>query len=159
MKQIQIPQSKDQDKSKPFERKVVPQISFNKSKLVGLDGKLQQIKICNYQADFKDQIDQVLQLYSDDELKYSDQLVLYVMQEVEKFILKPKSGESKKQLVIECCKKYFNDDPQLVEMVINLVFKKLSQIKLIKRQGYKLLRFFSKISSRISPKEKPPNSS
>ena len=67
------------------------------------------------------------------------------MNEVEKFILKPKAGEAKKRLVIEVCKQYFNDDEELVLMIINLVFEKLSQVKFFKRQGLKFLRFFSKI--------------
>jgi hypothetical protein len=49
-------------------------------------------------------------------------------------------------LVIEACKKYFNDDEDLVVMVINLVFQHLKQIKFSKRQVYKLLRFFQKYS-------------
>ena len=144
MKKIQInqpvnnaidPIQQPKEKAKPFERKVIPQISFNKSKLAGLDDKMQKMKICNYQSDFLDQIEQVLSLYSEDELKYNDKLILFVMEEVEKFILKPKAGNAKKQLVIEACKKYFNDDADLVIMVINLVFKKLSQIKYFKRHS------------------------
>ena len=79
------------------------------------------------------------------ELKYNDRFVLFVMDEVEKFILKSKSGKAKKDLVIEICKKYFNDDPTLVELVIKLVFKELSQVQFIKRQGLKLVRFFLKV--------------
>ena len=45
--------------------------------------------------------------------------------EAENFILKPKSDESKKQLAIEVHVKGI----LMVEMVINLVFKKLKQIK------------------------------
>ena len=36
--------------------------------------------------------------------------VLFVMQEVERFILKKKSGENKKDLAIQVCQKYFNND-------------------------------------------------
>jgi hypothetical protein len=71
--------------------------------------------------------------------------VAFVMHEVERFVLKPKQGVAKRSLVIDCCKKYFNDDPELVSVVIDLLFKELKQIKFIKRQGLKVCRVFFKI--------------
>jgi len=127
-----------------FEKKNIPLIKFNTKNLVGLEEKLQKLKLCNYQSDFLQEIQIILNLYSNEELKYNAKFVLYVMQEVEKFLLKPKAGQSKKELVIECVKPYFNNDSALVEMVIDLVFEKLPQIKFWKRQGYKLVRFFLK---------------
>lgn len=131
--------------AKLFEKKAIPIIQFNTKNLEGLETKLQNIKICNYQSDFVTEIQKILNLYSDDELKYNHKFVLFVMQEVERFILKKKSGENKKDLVIQVCQKYFNNDPDLVEMVIDLVFEKLSQVKFFKRQGLKLMRFFLKV--------------
>jgi hypothetical protein len=135
----------DSEQIIPFERKQIPQIAFNTKKLDGLDQKLQNIKICNYSSDFLDEINKVLNLYDDSELKYNDKLVLFVMNEVEKFILKPKSGKNKEKLVVESVKKYFNNDDDLVKLVIKLVFKELSQVKFLKRQGLKILRFFLKV--------------
>lgn len=128
-----------------FKKREVPKVMFNTKKLNGLEDRLQSIKICNYQSEFLCEIQKVLDLYSNSELHYNTEFVLFVMNEVERFILKAKSGESKKRLVIEACKSYFNDDEDLVVMVINLVFRKLKQVKFIKRQGLKLLRFFLKI--------------
>lgn len=156
MKKLQILQPVNQPKPEEFieseempksvfERKEIPLINFNTKNLFGLEEKLQKLKLCNYQSDFLKEIQIILNLYSTDELKYNAKFVLYVMQEVEKFLLKPKAGQSKKELVIECVKPYFNNDPALVEMVIELVFEKLTQIKFFKRQGYKLLRFFLKV--------------
>lgn len=135
----------ESDQSQLFEKKSVPIIQFNTKNLEGLETKLQNLKICNYQSDFVTEIQKILNLYSDDELKYNHKFVLFVMQEVEKFILKKKSGESKKALVIQVCQKYFNNDSDLVEMVIDLVFEKLSQVKFFKRQGLKLMKFFLKV--------------
>lgn len=141
-----IPKQEIEEQPKSiFKKKDVPKVMFNTRKLKGLENKLQSIKICNYQYEFLNEIQKVLDLYSHDELHYNTEFVLFVMNEVERFLLKAKSGESKKQLVIEACKSYFNDDADLVVMVINLVFKKLKQVKFIKRQGLKLLRFFLKI--------------
>lgn len=64
--------------------------------LDGLSDGLQQMKINNHSRDFLDQIEQILSLYDESELHYSDKLVLYVMAEVEKFVLKPRSGPQKK---------------------------------------------------------------
>lgn len=143
--QSRIEESKDADDSKLvsiFEKKDIPVINFNTKDLIGLEEKLQKLKLCNYQSDFLQDIQIILKLYSHEELKYNAKFVLYVMKEVEKFLLKPKAGESKKQLVIECVKPYFNNDSALVEMVIDLVFKDLPQIKFWKRQIFKLARFF-----------------
>ena len=128
-----------------FEKKDIPTINFNTNNLDGLNEKLQNLKICNYQSDFLNEIQKVLNLYDNSELKYNDNLVLFVMNEVENFILKPKSGKAKEKLVIESVKKYFNDDEELVQLVIKLVFNKLSQVKFWKRQSLKFLRFFLKV--------------
>lgn len=127
-----------------FEKKAVPTIQFNTKNLEGLETKLQNMKICNYQNDFVVEIQKILDLYSEDELKFNYKFVLFVMQEVEKFILKKKSGAQKRALVVEVCRKYFYNDPDLVIMVIEIVFNKLSQVKFFKRQGLKLMRFFLK---------------
>jgi len=128
-----------------FQKKEIPIIKVDINGLQGLDDKLKKIKLCNYQCDFVTEIQKVLNLYDESELKYNDKLVLFVMQEVENFLLKAKCGESKKELVSSICKIYFNNEIDLVEMVINLVFHKLSQVKFIKRQCFKILRFFLKV--------------
>jgi hypothetical protein len=133
--------------------KPLPLIRFN-SKLDGLDEKILSMKLRNYSKDFKDNLEAVLELYPDDQLKYSSSLVAFVMHEVERFLLKPKQGNTKKSLVIDCCKKYFNGDEELVSVVIDLLFKDLKQIRFIKRQGLKLLRFFSNLKARASSHNK-----
>lgn len=139
MKKIQSIQSAQIEPSKE-----IPKLNVNIQGLEGLETKLKLSKLGNYKNKFIGEIQNVLSLYEDDELKYNYQFVEFIMCEVEKFILKKKAGETKKQIVIEICKKYFNNDEKLVEMVINLVFHKLPQIKFLKRQGLKLMRFFLK---------------
>jgi hypothetical protein len=128
----------------PFIKRNVHQINF-KYKLNGLDDKLREMKISNSQSEFLNQIQQILSLYEDNDLKYSHELVLFVMNEVERFILKSKSGDSKKKLTIECCKKYFDNNVEILEVIINLLFPKVKQVKFIKRQGLKILKFFLKV--------------
>lgn len=145
MKKIQLNASPPRDETHSFSKRDVPQLHVNIHGLDGLENKLKSIKLGNYQSEFLEEIKKVLSLYEEDELKYNYQFVEFVMQEVERFILKKKSGQAKKDLVIEICKKYFNDDAKLVEMVIELVFHKLPQIKFFKRQGLKLIRYFLKV--------------
>ena len=115
------------------------------SKLEGLDEKVLSLKLRKYSDDFKNSLDQVLNLYPLEQLKYSSHLVAFVMHEVERFILKPKAGESKRKLVISCVKKYFDDNDDMVNVVIDLLFKDLKQIKFIGRQILKIARFFLKV--------------
>ena len=135
--------------SERFERKEVPTIRFNVGGLMDLELKIKSLKLANYQAEFKEEMDKVLSLYIDEELKYSYPLVLFVMEEAEKFILKAKSGGAKRSLVCEVCKKYFNDDEKLVGVIIDLLFKDLAQVKFVKRQAYKILRFFLKSKVKV----------
>jgi hypothetical protein len=143
MKKIQSIQSAPNEPIKE-----IPRLNVDINGLEGLETKLKLLKLDNYKSKFIGEIQNVLSLYEDDELKYNYQFVEFIMCEVEKFILKKKSGQTKKQIVIEICKKYFNNDEKLVEMVINLVFHKLPQIKFFKRQGMKLVRFFFKAKHR-----------
>jgi hypothetical protein len=143
MKKIQSIQSAPNEPIKE-----IPRLNVDINGLEGLETKLKLLKLDNYKSQFIGEIQNVLSLYEDDELKYNYQFVEFIMCEVEKFILKKKSGQTKKQIVIEICKKYFNNDEKLVEMVINLVFHKLPQIKFFKRQGMKLVRFFLKAKHR-----------
>lgn len=143
MKKIQSIQSAPNEPIKE-----IPRLNVDINGLEGLETKLKLLKLDNYKSQFIGEIQNVLSLYEDNELKYNYQFVEFIMCEVEKFILKKKSGQTKKQIVIEICKKYFNNDEKLVEMVINLVFHKLPQIKFFKRQGMKLVRFFLKAKHR-----------
>lgn len=135
------PQEISNDDVKITDVQPIPLIHFN-SKLDGLDEKVLSLKLRKYSNDFQTSLEQVLNLYPVEQLKYSSHLVSFVMHEVERFILKPKSGTVKRQLVINCVKKYFDNNEEIVNLVIDLLFKDLKQIKFIKRQFFKLCRFF-----------------
>jgi hypothetical protein len=119
----------------------IPIVRYS-SKLDGLDDKVLSIKIKNYSKDFKENLDQVLALYPDDQLKYSSKLVAFVMHETERYLLKPKSGAAKRALVMDCCRKYFDNNDEMIGVVIDLLFKDLKQVKYIGRQFLKIARFF-----------------
>jgi hypothetical protein len=151
MKKLIIPSveqnvSNDLKKSNSFKKRDIPNITkYNIHKVNDLSSRLSKIKMENYQHDFTQSIHDVLNLYTVDEMHYSENIVFFVMEEVEKFILKSKAGEFKTQVCIECCKKYFNDDENLIILVINLLMPKLRQVRVVERQLRKVMRFFSRI--------------
>ena len=146
---IENEESKDNSDSKrieSFKKRNIPDLSqFDIKKIDDLKTRLDKMKMENNQSDFSQSIQSVLDLYDDSELHYSENIVFFVMSEIEKFILKPKSGQNKEKVVVEACKKYFNNDDNLVLLVVKLLMPKLRQIKFSERQVRKVLRFFSKI--------------
>jgi hypothetical protein len=112
----------------------LPDVSrFDVSKLESLNSKLNDIKQSNKSNDFIEQINHVLDLFDVDDLKYSHEIVFFVMTESEKFLLVSKSGEQKKDIVVDVCKRFFNDDPALVRLVVELLIHKLPQVKMFGR--------------------------
>ena len=146
---IENEESKDNSDSKrieSFKKRNIPDLSqFDIKKIDDLKTRLDKMKMENNQSDFSQSIQSVLDLYDDSELHYSENIVFFVMSEIEKFILKPKSGQNKEKVVVEACKKYFNNDDNLVLLVVKLLMPKLRQIKFSERQVRKVIRFFSKI--------------
>ena len=150
MKKIQsltpLNKTENTEKVSVFEKKEIPLINFvNIHELDGLESKLLSLKVNNYQNEFVSEMNKILVLYDDQELKYNAKFVLFIMEQVERYLLKPKCGEHKKNLVVEVCKKYFNNDSELVDVIISLMLPQLKQVKFFKRQGLKILRFFLKV--------------
>lgn len=113
---------------------ILPDISrFDVSKLDSLNSKLNNIKQSNKSNDFIEQINHVLDLFDVNDLKYSYEIVFFVMTECEKFLLVSKGGDQKNEIVVDVCKRFFNDDPALVRLVIGLLMHRLPQVKMIGR--------------------------
>jgi hypothetical protein len=148
--QLPLPLPCDDDckpKHESFRKREIPTdlSKFNIHKIEDLKQRLDKVKMENKQYDFHESIHKVLDLYDEKELHYSENIVYFVMNEIEKYILKPKAGQAKEELCIQCVKKYFNDDDDLVRLIIKLLFKQLHQIKFSERQFRKVVRFFSRI--------------
>jgi hypothetical protein len=65
-----------------------------------LSEKLYEIKMSNKQAEFISKVKWVLCLFNKEDNKYNSEIMLFVMQSVEDYILKRKSGEYKKKLLL-----------------------------------------------------------
>lgn len=146
---LSLPVDDDAEKQRPEsfrKREIPPDLSnFNIHKIDDLKQRLDKVKMENKQYDFHESIHKVLDLYDEKELHYSENIVYFVMTEIEKYILKPNAGQSKEELCVQCVKKYFNDDEDLVRLIIKLLFKQLHQIKFSERQLRKAVRFFLRI--------------
>ena len=75
------------------------------------------------------------------------EIIIYIMEEIEKFLLKPKSGSEKKSMAIEILKKLFHNDVIATGIVIDGLMPKLRQVGLIRRLFYKACRYFRKKNS------------
>lgn len=125
---------------------------FDASKLQSLESKLKNIKQTNKSNDFISQIINILDLFDVNDLKYSHEVVFFVMAECEKFLLVSKSGDQKNDIVVEICKRFFNDEPALVKMVIELLMHKLPQVKYIERTIRRTWRWvLKKVRTKLSP--------
>lgn len=135
----------------PFKKIEMKKSKINFKKVPSLKLKLDDVKLSNSQNEFLEDVKHTLSLFDKEELLYNEDLVLFLMQQIEEYILLPKSGEHKTNLLIECVKEYYNNDVELVKMVIRLVFPKLKQVRFIERQLRRGARFFLKIiQSQIS---------
>ena len=61
---------------------------------------------------------------------------------VEDFFLDKKCGEAKKKCVVDACKVYFNNDDELVEKIIDLVFRDVVKSTFLRRNQTRILNFF-----------------
>jgi hypothetical protein len=136
----------DEEKSQPFLYQELPDLSLvNIHNLESLKLKLDSIKMSNNQSMFLKSIQDILDIYDSSELQNSEKLVLFVMSEVEKFLLKPKCGADKENIVVAACKPYFKNDEEIVRLIIKLLIPNMRQVKFCKRQILKVSRFFVKV--------------
>ena len=138
-------EEKVEDSPIPFKKIEMKKSKINFKKVPSLKQKLDDVKLSNSQNDFLEDVKHTLSLFDKEDLLYNEDLVLFLMQQIEEYILIPKSGECKFSLLVECVKEYYNNDIDLVKMVVRLCFPKVKQVRFIERQLRKGLRFFSKI--------------
>ena len=126
-------------KQRTFEIRDVPSLKLFDVSVDGISEKIQEIKLSNRSIEFINKIQSVLDLFDKTENKYNYNLVLFCAQCVENyFINKRKMGAAKLKLVIEACKKYFNDDVELVSKFVDLVLPNLKTSRFYKLRVYVL---------------------
>ncbi len=75
------------------------------------------------------------------------EIVIYVMEEIEKFVLKPKAGSEKKAMAVDVLKVIFHNDEVITGITIDGLIKGIRQVGLIRRLALKTFRYFRKKSS------------
>lgn len=75
------------------------------------------------------------------------EIVIYVMEEIEKFVLKPKAGSEKKEMAVNVLKVLFHNDEIITGITIDGLIKRIRQVGLIRRLALKTYRYFRKKSS------------
>ena len=122
-----------------FEIRDVPSLKLFDVSVDGISDKIQEIKLSNKSIEFINKIQAVLDLFDKSENKYNYNLVLFCAQCVENyFVGKRKMGAAKLKLVIEACKKYFNDDIELVSKFVDLVLPNWKPSRFYKLRIYVL---------------------
>jgi len=99
----------------------------------GYAQKRKTLKLLKMKEDCKTELTNALNIFDPHEINLNHTAVLFCAQIVEDLFCKPKQGVMKEEIVIECCKKYFNEDPELVKMVLELVFEKVIKTSLFRR--------------------------
>lgn len=82
------------------------------------------------------------------------EIVIYVLEEIEKFVLKPHAGSEKKQIAVEILKKIFHNDEVIAGIAVDELVKSIRQVGKIRRICLKVYRYFKKRLS-TKPCNKP----
>ena len=112
--------------------KPIPITKFDLSSIKGYNQKRATVKQKLLISDSVAELKHALSIFDPEEIRLNHSLVLFVAQIVEDIFTKKGLGEIKKQVVVEVCKDYFNDSPELVHMVIDLIFDKVIKTSLFR---------------------------
>ena len=129
----------------------------NMKRLNGFDEKRKVFKYKLFYKEFvKSMIEQLDMLEDGHERKYSYETVLFVAQSVEnEFIQERNMSQMKHDAVIEICKKYFNDDIELVESILKLVMPNIIQAHFWRIVRLKTISFFLLVAKALVSQPTP----
>lgn len=111
----------------------LPKTRLNLSGIKGYTHKKKTLKLMKMKTDTTIEIKKAFDIFDIHELQLNHSVVLFVAQIVEDIFNKPAQGDTKREIVVEVCKTYFNEDSALVEMVLELVFEKVIKTTLWRR--------------------------
>jgi hypothetical protein len=75
--------------------------------------------------------------------------VLFVCQCVEDLLVTPKSGAQKADIVKEICADFFDSSPELVAVVIDLVFTKIIKSTVFRRNYFRAQKILYEVSKNL----------
>ena len=113
--------------------KEIPNSNLSLKSIKGFTEKKKSLKLLKLKTDTIIELKKAFTIFDKSEMHLNHSVILFVAQIVEDIFNKPRQGEIKKEVVIEVCKEYFNEDSALVEMVIELIFNKVIKTTLWRR--------------------------
>jgi hypothetical protein len=105
----------------------------------GYSQKRKMLKLIKMKEDCKAELTGALNIFDPHEITLNHTAVLFCAQIVEDIFCKPKQGPIKEEIVIAVCKQHFNEDPELVKMVLELIFDKIIKTSLFRRNKERIL--------------------
>lgn len=129
--------------------KTMPTTKFDLSSIKGYTQKRASIKQQLLVSDCISELKNALSIFDPVEIQLNHSLVLFVSQIVEDIFTKNGLGDIKKMVVVEVCRGYFNDSPELVHMVIDLIFDKVIKTSLFRRNKARIANLFFWVSKQF----------
>jgi hypothetical protein len=133
----------------PFNVQNIKAPVINFRALSGFEEKEKKFKIDLKKKLIIESISNVLSIYSNEEKKYNTGIVLFVCQCVEDLLVTPKSGAQKADIVKEICADFFDSSPELVAVVIDLVFTKIIKSTVFRRNYFRAQKILYEVSKNL----------
>ncbi len=146
--------SDDEESSILPEPIIVPvaPIAVSKFDLSSVTGYSQKRASMKQQAQIREcvaELKHALAIFDSHEIQLNHSLVLFVSQIVEDIFTKPGLGSIKRDIVVEVCKEYFNNNTDLVHMVIDLIFEKIIKTSFFRRNKSRVVSLFFWVSKQF----------
>ena len=125
--------------------------SLNLSSVKGYREKKKELKYLKIKNEAILELRNALKIFNKEELSLNHSVVLFCCQIVEDLFTSKGKGEIKKAVVVEVCKEFFDNKTSLVEMVIDLVFEKVTKTTLFRRNKNKLKSIGFFLLEKITP--------
>lgn len=137
---VKEPEGIEETKIKPVPNKTLKafgaKIKFDKNMRAGVIHS-------NEYVEFIEELHRTLDTMDRDSIKYKENVLLFIMQSCENFVLHKKAGERRKALVIDVAKHYLYDgNEDLISERVEELFTQIKNYKFIRRNWRKVVRFF-----------------
>jgi len=125
--------------------------NLNLSSVKGYREKKKELKYLKIKNEAILELRNALKIFNKEELSLNHSVVLFCCQIVEDLFTSKGKGEIKKEVVIEVCKEFFDEKASLVEMVIDLVFEKVTKTTMFRRNKNKIKSIGFFLLEKITP--------
>lgn len=135
----------------PVDENQIMKSNLNLSSVRGYKEKKKQLKYLKLKNEAIVELRNALKIFNKDELALNHSVVLFCCQIVEDLFTSSGKGDIKKAVVLEVCKDFFDGKTNVVEMVIDLVFDKVTKTTMFRRNKNKLKSIGFFLLEKITP--------